>query len=211
MSIKVNLISQDTEVSINKDEWKLFYPESMITHTFELDTEATLIPISKSFVTPEMINYLNLLINTKEITLPLPEGNLSKVGDYLGIPILQVIGSPLYLQCHEHLRSLLKFPWTFITYDAMRILATQKNYPELLQYLFDHTKFCDEDLYGMDIAVNFGETKVIPLYLKRLPDTISLNRYIYDASVQGYIDVLKILMSSKRVTWNKENTQKCFD
>ncbi len=216
--INIHLIPHDTKVLINKDEWKQFYPDSMITRAFELDTEARVILIEQDFITPDIINYLNLLIMKKEIVLPLPEGDLSKAGDYLGISILQVIGSPLYE--HEYIgkwlsRGLFKDQWNSVKCGCLIISASQRNYSELLQYIIDHIPPDDTNIdiyrYGFEYAVKFGASTVIPLYLKYVSGVLHTWYSIYDASERGYLDIVKMLILSNKVDWNNERTRKCFD
>lgn len=184
--------------SFPRDRFMELFPGSMITNTLELCQSETKITLTQDFITPDILNFLEVLITSwdtpaikddKDPLKPL----LVKSGAYLGILVLSIIGDPEYtsyyrgLMCDVNLFTLEKNP------ERYRIFAYAvfHGFEPLIELCLD---------IGLDprtdvgLCGHIGEANWILPHLCQRGKLSSVNRLLKCPELQSSLGTLPCIM-----------------
>ena len=153
------------------------FPDSMIATALN-DSEAKIIPISHPCVTRDILNLLHKIIASKSIPKNIRIEEFNQASRYLLIPILEVIGDPLYgiFQVIHPEINLLKVNSS--DYDEILEYGINTNWMSIVKYVLDK---CDMESMPQHFinVVLLNRVALVELFIKR-------GIYCINCSVQMY-------------------------
>lgn len=164
--VKIHLDSCNKEYTVNRTNLLAIFPNSLLATILEQDPRAQVINLAPSFIDPESMSFLVTLINTCKIPRLIPrKRSWKKIGDYLCIPLLEVLANRLY----DDMVCNLPLDIEGLTERYIQILryAVDTYYPELLKYLFELVPEHPEDPTEFATAIHRKHTYLYPMFLKR--------------------------------------------
>lgn len=153
-------------VTIPREQVLNLSSTGLLAQALEIDPTAPEIDITQPFITPEILTFLGAMITTQQIPKSIPDNskNLALTGDYLGLPILEVIANPEYKVFKNHYpdldlvrsKPLLN---SELLYRQIMIYAIQHKYSELFDYLISITNLqsVDKEIISLSVIGDFVE------------------------------------------------------
>lgn len=157
--------------TINRSRFTSTFPESIITTALN-DQDVTTIELTQPVVTPGIMNLIQVISDSKTsspsptiFSIPRDEP-LSEAGQYLNMPLLEVMSNPLY----DKIQKLLPFSRKNPTvYRGLIRWADENNYPELLRYVLsrrDVTLMSTVDSQLLHGAIEEGNRQLLTELLR---------------------------------------------
>ena len=123
-------------IYFNYEKFNAMFPNSLFIRTIDLTKESN-IPIDNPVITPEVLQLLHRIINTRDIP-PVSEMIIQTSFDYLGIDLPNVVYDPRYPKFKLIYPDIAYTNWDE-EYSNIISLAQKHDLPELVSYLFKHT------------------------------------------------------------------------
>ena len=141
------------------------FPDSLITTTLNLTHELD-IPLDNSLVTPDILQLLEYVVTNKDYPY-IPDPKVGVSLDYLGIDFPDIVYDPRYIPFREAFPDL---DWNNLdqNYDRIMEYAVNNNFPELSQYLLEHSHPEEHTSYNEQVFTDIIDSRNKPLSIATL-------------------------------------------
>lgn len=199
MSFTIFLPIYNLNHIFNRTKFLSLFPDSLISNVLDLSSDET-IEMTQPCLIPDIIQLLWDIIEHGNYKSYIPSKDLLKVGNYLNIDLLVILGSPQWKYFNYEFPDInllgikdaeLPFQW-----------AIENNYIPLVTYFIKN---------GIDPSINnngaiqdaslYGHLQLVNLLLKdeRVDSSDLGNDAIIEASARGYLDIVNRLLLDPRV------------